>query len=322
MRAYFVRITQPGTDNVLALYTSFLPDGSINGAALGLEFDIPAYAYGDPAGNVYLKLSGVNYTDIRQANNLSDADITIYGGMAKGLPLANPAQAGVLFRGTVFQAWGNWQGNQTSLEMICYARSGTPDKPVNLAYRWTKGQPMQAAVTQALQIAYPGAIVSGSYSADLVYPEDQPFAYQSLSQFARYLLDTSKAIIPAAEYIGAQITQNPQGFLLFDGTQPPTAKAIDFLDLVGQPTWIDAGTMQFRTVLRADLKVGDVVTMPKGANVANTGASFARFRDVTAFQGSFMIKGIRHLGNSRQNSAEAWTSVIDTYSTTPAAATS
>lgn len=322
MRAYFVRITKPGTDQVLALYTSFNPDGSTNGAALQFEFDIPAYSYGDPAGNVYLKLSGVNYTDIRQSNNLNDADIMVYGGMAKGLPLANPAQAGVLFRGTVFQAWGNWQGNQTSLEMICYARAGTTDKPVNLAYHWTKGQPMQSAVAQALQIAYPGATVSGAYSSDLVYPEDQPFAYQTLAQFASYLLQTSKAIIPAASYIGAQITQNPQGFLLFDGTKPPGAKEISFLDLIGQPTWIDAGTMQFRTVLRADLKVGDVVTMPKGANVINTGASFSRFRDQTAFQGSFMIKAIRHLGNSRQNSAEAWISVIDTYSTTPASTTS
>lgn len=322
MRAYFVRITKPGTQDVLALYTSFNPDGSTNGAALQLEFDIPAYSYGDPAGNVYLKLSGINYTDIRQANNLNDADITIYGGMAKGLPLANPSQAGVLFRGTIFQAWGNWQGNQTALELICIARAGTTDKPVNLAYHWTKGQPMQDAVTQALNIAYPGVPVSGAYSPDLVYPEDQPFAYQTLAQFSSYLLQTSHLIIPAADYIGAQITQNPQGFVLFDGTKPPAAKKIDFLDLIGQPTWIDAGTMQFETVLRADLKVGDVVTMPKGANVVNTGASFARFRDVTAFQGSFMIKALRHLGNSRQNSASAWKTVVDTYSTTPASITS
>lgn len=322
MRAYFVRITKPGTNDVLGLYTSFQPDGSTNGAALQFEFDIPAYAYGDPAGNPYLKLSGVNYTDIRQANNLNGADITVYGGMAAGLPLANPKQAGILFKGTVFQAWGNWQGNQTSLEMICAAAAGTNDAPVNLAYHWTRGQPMAQAVTQALQIAFPAATISGSYSSDLIYPEDQPFAYNTLEQFCRYLKDTSKIIIPAASYIGAQIAQNPQGFLLFDGTQPPAAKQINFLDLVGQPTWIDAGTMQFRAVLRADLKVGDVVKMPEHANVQVAGSNFSSFRDVTAFQGSFMIKGIRHLGNSRQNSAEAWVSIIDTYSTTPAKKTS
>ena len=320
MRAYFIRITKPGTSDVLVQYTSFKPDGSTNGAALKVEFDIPAFAYGDPAGNAYLKISGVNYSDIVAANNLNDADITVYGGMAKGLPLANPSQAGVLFKGSVFQCFGNWQGNQTSLELICYAKKGTTADPVNLAYLWKKGSTLQDAVTQALKIAYPGSAVTGGYDSALVYPEDQPFAYQTLNQFAKFVVDTSKTIITTPNYIGAQIVQKPGGFFLFDGTIAPAGKPISFLDLIGQPTWIDAGTMQFRTVLRADLNVGDIVVMPKGSNVINTANSFTRYRDTTAFQGSFTIKNIRHLGDSRQNSAEAWITVVDTYSNKPAPA--
>lgn len=317
MRAYFIRITSPDSGNVLAEYTSFNPDGSTNGAALRVEWDIPVYAYGDPAGNAYVKISGVNYADIVASNNLNDADITIYGGMASGLPLANPAQAGVLLKGTVFQCFGNWQGTQSSLELMVTAKAGTVAKPVNLAYTWRKGSPLQTAVTEALKIAFPGSTITGSFSPSLVYTEDQPFAYQTLPQFSRWVTDTSRAINPKASYIGAQIASTPAGFHLYDGTATPKAKEISFLDLIGQPTWLDAGTMQFKTVMRADLNVGDKIKMPAGTNVINTVNSFTRYRNATAFQGEFQIRNIRHLADSRQASADAWCTVIDTYTATP-----
>lgn len=316
MRAYFIRITNPDTGVVLAQYTSFNPDGTTNGAALRVEWDIPVYAYGDPAGNAYVKISGVNYSDIVAANNLNDADITIYGGMAKGLPLANPAQAGVLLKGTVFQCFGNWQGTQSSLELMVTAKAGTVAKPVNLAYTWRKGTPLQDAVTQALKIAFPGSAITGAFSPSLVYTEDQPFAYQTLAQFARFVLDTSRAINPDPTYIGAQIVQTASGFNLYDGTAPSNAKQISFLDLIGQPTWLDAGTMQFKTVTRADLNVGDRIKMPAGTNVINTVNSFTRYRNATAFQGEFQIRNIRHVADSRQASADSWCTIIDTYTAT------
>jgi hypothetical protein len=191
--------------------------------------------------------------------------------------------------------------------------TGTDAKPVNLTYVWRKGTTLQAAVTQALQIAFPGAVVTGSWSSSLVYTEDQPFSYKTLPQFARWVSDTSHAINPDPTYLGAQIVATANGFRLFDGTSPPKSKEISFLDLIGQPTWIDAGTMQFKTVLRADLNVGDLITMPQGTNVINTVNSFTRFRNETAFQGQFQIRSIRHLGNSRSTSADSWCSLIDTY---------
>lgn len=317
MRAYFIRITNPDSGAVLADYTSFKPDGSTNGAALRVEWDIPVYAYGDPAGNAYVKINGVNYADIVAANNLNDADITIYGGMSKGLPLANPSQAGVLLKGTVFQCFGNWQGTNSALELMVTAKAGTVAKPVNLAYTWRKGSPLQDAVTQVLKIAFPGAAITGGFSPSLVYTEDQPFAYQTLPQLARFVLDVSHAINPDPTYIGAQIVQTPGGFNLYDGTVKPKAKAISFLDLIGQPTWLDAGTMQFKTVMRADLNVGDRITMPQGTNVINTVNSFTRYRNASAFQGEFQIRNIRHLADSRQASADAWCTVIDTYTAGP-----
>ena len=317
MRAYYVRITEPKSGDVLALYTSFKPDGTTNGAALKIEFDIPVYAYGDPVGGARVKISGVNFSDIVAARNLNDMNIEVYGGMAKGLPLANPAQAGVLLKGQIFQAYGNWQGREVSLEFIAYAQAGTNNDPANISYTWRTGTPLGDAVKQVLQIAYPGAPITGNLSSSLIYPQDQPWNYKTLPQFGKYVLDTSRAIIRDNAYPGASLWQLGAGFFLTDGTAPPKAKPISFLDLIGQPTWVDPGTMQFRTVLRADLNGGDVVQMPEKSlvNVTSGAAVSGLTKDkfITAFKGQFTIRNIRHLGDSRQNSAESWISVFDTY---------
>lgn len=315
MRAYFIRITKQGDPNtVLANFTSFAPDGSSNGSALQVEWDIPVYTYGEPAGGARVKIYGVSFDQIRQATDLNDADITVYGGMAKGLPLANPRQAGILLSGRIFQAFGNWIGREVSLELIAYAKADTNDAPVNLSFTWTKGQTLQAAVTQALTIAFPGSVITGSWSSDLVYTEDQPFAYKTVEQLAQRVYEISRAIIPADSYRGASITPTPAGFHLFDGTATQTAKQISFLDLVGQPTWLDAGTMQLSLVMRADLNVGDLIALPKGANVVNNAASaLTRAKFATAFQGTYQIKSIRHLGSSRQAQAQSWVTIVECY---------
>lgn len=315
MRAYFIRITNPDSGAVLADYTSFKPDGSTNGAALKVEFDIPLYSYADPAGNAYIKISGVSLADIQQSANFQDAEITIYGGMAKGLPLANPKQAGVLLKGIVYQCFGNWQGVNTSLEFMVIAKNATAAQPVNLAYTWTKGIALSDMVTQALKIAFPGATVAGGFSQSLVYTENQPFAYQTLEQFSRFVYDVSKTINPDPKYRGAQITSTPGGFYLFDGTEAPKLKPkeISFLDLIGQPTWLQPLIMQFKCVLRGDLAMGDVVAMPRGTNVINTTNGYSRWRNTTAFEGNFQINNIRHVGDSRQASADSWVTIVNAY---------
>lgn len=307
MRAYFIRITHPVTGAVLKFYTSFNTDGSTNGSALRVELDIPVFSYERPAGNARVKVYGVSYADIQGQSDLNNADITIYGGMAKGLPLANPQQAGILFQGTVFQCFANAQGRETSLELFLIAKPPT----ANLSFTWGKGASLESAVRQVLSIGYPNSTITGGFDPAQVYTEDQPFSYQNLQQLGKFVYDTSKAINPSATYIGARITQNPKGFYLFDGTVRPAAKAISFLDLIGNATWLEFQVMQFMAVMRADLVAGDKITMPQGTNQINSASSFATFRNRAAFQGEFLIRGLRHVGDSRQLSAEAWVTVVD-----------
>lgn len=307
MRAYFIRITHPTTGAVLKFYTSFKPDGSTNGAALRVELDIPVYSYETPGGLAKVKVYGVDFPDIQAQSDLNGADIEIYGGMAKGLPLANPAQAGILIKGTVFQCFGNWLGRETSLELFIVAKA----PQANLAYKWPKGGSLEAAVRQVLNIAYPAASVTGGYDPSLVYTEEQPFAYQNLAQLAKFVFDTSKTINTSPNYIGAKIVSTAKGFLLYDGTMRPIAKQISYLDLVGNATWLENQVMQFMAVMRADLTPGDIIKMPQGANQINQQSSFSQFRNKTAFQGLFFLRSLRHLGDSRQLSAESWVTVVD-----------
>lgn len=326
MRYYWVRLTKDD-GSVLRQYTSLNPDGTTDGSALKIEFDVPVYAYGIPAGGAHLKISGVNFSDIQQASDFATsnstpgnprgANITLMGGMAKGLPLANPAQSGLLMTGQVTQCWGNWQGRETSLELVAFSKPFTRSQPANLSLNWQQGQTLQDAVTQTLTNAYPGSVITGSFTSSLIYTENQPGFYQTLEQFSAYVLSVSQSIIQTDGYIGAQIRATPDGFELFDGSTLKTPKSISFLDLIGQPTWLDIATLQVRLVLRADLSVNDLITLPVGTNAVNTQNNYAQNRNRGSFQGTFMVKNIRHLGDSRQPGADSWVTVIECVTQLP-----
>jgi hypothetical protein len=85
------------------------------------------------------------------------------------LPLANPAQAGLLVQGYIWQAFGNWIGTDQSIDLIIAPGPPPPDinnlsVPPNLTLNWQQGQSMSDAIKNALTTAYPGFTVN----ADLV----------------------------------------------------------------------------------------------------------------------------------------------------------
>ena len=86
-----------------------------------------------------------------------------------------------------------------------------------------------------------------------------------------------------------------------------------FQDLIGQPTWIEAPFIQFKTMMRADLKVGDQVTLPKTLVTNSAQAQSSLINQQVAFQGKFQIQTIRHVGNFRQATGDAWVTVFDAF---------
>lgn len=313
MRYYNVSVSDASGSQLLA-YTSH-PNGTAmppDPGALNVEMDIFAVPFATAKTGSYVRLWGIPLSQIAQAFNLNNQNISIYGGMGKGLPLANSAQAGLLVTGAIQQAFANWIGTDMTLDLILMPGSAPNDAAHNLTVNWKAGTPLSQAIQNTLATAYPGYQANISISPNLVLAHDEPGFYGSLPQFAQYVKARSQDII-GGNYAGVDITLNGTTFNVFDGTTQQNPRQIDFTDLIGQPTWIDAGTVQATCVMRGDLSVGDWVKLPPSLVTVTPSAmsAYSQQRQGSIFQGTFYIAQIRHVGNYKQPSGAAWTTVLD-----------
>jgi hypothetical protein len=256
--------------------------------------------------------------------------VSISAGMSmNGLPLSKPSQRGVLASGIVWQAFGNAIGLDRTLDVIFNPGSvpsqgagGNPKPQVrNVVLNWTKGTPLQQALRQTLQTGFPDIpIGSMNLSPNLIAPQDQIGFHGNISELALYVRRVSQDIVKTANYPGVSIAINGGKFIVGDGSTPQQSNAkIAFEDLIGQPTWIGPNQIQFQTVMRADIRFNDVVTLPPGP-VTYGPNSAVGINQQTLFQGAFTIQKIRHVGNYRQPDAASWVSIFD--ATAPVAVSS
>lgn len=328
MRYYSVVITDPKTGNVvrpaafadlkLPFTYGSLVNGQTLGAALNVELDIPVAALALPAGDsgAFLRVWGISLQEIAQANDLTNKLISVYGGMARGLPLATAAQgqAGLLVSGYVFQAFGNWIGTAMTLDIVIYAGDGPNGlgdaaNPRNLVLNWKAGTQLGDAIKSALSTAFPTLKQNVSISPNLVLTSDQVGYFQTASQFAK-LVKLASAAIVGGTYPGVDILLTQSTFNVYDGTATKTPTQIKFQDLIGQPTWIASPQIQVTTMMRSDIHVGDYIKLPPSLTT-NTAQGLAQFRNSSVFQGNFQVTQVRHVGNYRQPDASAWATTID-----------
>jgi len=310
MRYYDIQISDPSTGNIFKRFSSIDPrSGSTLPGALNIELDVPIYTYDAPAGYAFVRVWGIALTDIGQSSNFNGKTIKVFAGMAKGLPLANPTQAGLIAQGKIFQAFGNWQGVNQTLDFVFYADTGSADAPQNLVINWKAGMQLSAAIASTLQTAFPTYKQSINISQNLVQAHDEPGVHQSLTQFANYINTISRSIIGGA-YSGVRMLIRDNTFLVYDGTTPTTPKSIVFTDVIGQPVWKDLATIGIYCVLRHDIQVGDYISLPQ-SQVTTTAQSYSAYRNNLVFQGSFLVTRVRHVGNFRDPDAASWVTTID-----------
>lgn len=316
-------VTPPGAaGGSQATYTSY-PNGQVQPSALDIEMDVSVAANATPAGQgdtgSIVRVWGISLQEITQAFNLNNNLISVYGGFQKGLPLANPAQAGLLFSGWIQQAYGNWIETDMTLDLVIQAgtgpngsnNTGSHAHPANLVLNWQKGQNLSAALQQTLSTAFPGKTVQINISPNLVSQSaPQIGTYATLGELASAVQQTSKTVINQSSYPGVQIVFQQNTIKVFDGTTKTTAKQILFQDLIGQPTWMGPNTAQIKCPMRADINVGDQVTLPQ-AQFTTTPQSYSNLRNNSGFTGSWQVNSVRHIGRFRQPTADAWVSVFD-----------
>lgn len=323
MRFYDISITdQSGTpiiiDGVPMRFTSF-KNGVSTPGALNIEFDIPVVTEDIPAGNAFLKIWGIPLAILNKARSLNYANITIMAGMKFGLPLANaqaaaiPIRNGVIYQGSIFQAFGNWQGAEQTLDLIITTQlSATPQdaasKTKPFVFSCKAGATFADAIKQTMASAKINAVVA--IDPSVVAAEPIIFTADTITTFAQTLNDQSIRVKKLPAYPGIKVAKTITGYSFTDNSSPGGGINVDFTDLIGQPAWQDFATVQMKTVLRSDIHVTDTVNLPQ-ANVLNSAKAFSNLKESIAYKGTAWVKSVRHIGNFRQPDANSWVTVID-----------
>jgi hypothetical protein len=297
-------------------FTSFV-NGQTDPNALNVEFDLPVYPYATPQGGSIIRVWGIGLQMIGQASNLNLSNFVLSGGMQKGLPLANAAQSGVIAQGIVYQAFGNWQGVNQTLDLICQA--GKLQPAGKITFNWEQGQTLNDALTSTLSQAFPSYTSNFNFSSSLQVPNDQTQCgvYDSLDQFAQYIQGLTQPLGATAtgnaSYPGVQFSVVGNTINAYDQvTSPPPVVNLAFQDLIGQPTFISPTEITFKTVLRADITIGGQVMFPQGViapyaqTAPNAAVPGAPARSKSVFQGTFFVTEMHHYGNFRQADADSW----------------
>jgi hypothetical protein len=296
------------------------PKGVNNPGALNLEGDIVTYNAAEPQGNSYIKIHGVSLGMLGQASNLNGANFMLFGGMKPGLPLATAQapQAGILAQGQVFQAFGNWQGTDQTLDLIFNPGSLDSELDPFIVFNWQPGVPLAQALASTLSQAFPGFKQKISI-ANLVQSYASGGVYTNIWQFASVLKGLTKKIgasIFGPQYPGVQIACIGGTVVAYDTTVATPVKMIAFQDMIGQPSWLDPATISFKTVLRSDISPSTQIQFPQGAPAlfamtAQTAAvPGSPASSKTAFQGKFFVHTVHHYMHLRQGDGDSWASVF------------
>lgn len=294
------------------------PNGPADLGAAMVELDLYVQPQGDATTKSHLRIWGASIRDMGQANVWVGQPVKVSGGMGRGLPLANPAQSGLLIQGSIYQAYGNWVGTDQYLNFVL----GPPDKsnlvqfetPSDVSINWPEGGKMSDAIRQALTTAFPSYTININIKDNLVQPGDKPGILSTIGQIAQWAKENSKSII-GQNYLGIQITFDGMTINVSDGSQQKSPKSIAFTDLIGQPTWVEPLKVSAAVVMRADIKQADLVTLPPTA-VTTAQAGAPRIGDSltkqsSIFQGTFFVNSVHHVGSSRSPDGRYWATMLE-----------
>jgi hypothetical protein len=311
-RFYSIAITPQGSSTPLRTWTSH-PGNIYDPAALQVEWDALVGPYGTPTGASTITIRGVPLQDLTQPQQFAGMTLELQAGMRAGLPLVNPAQAGTILKGNIFQAFGNWEGVDQRLDFVVIPGNYTISNPGNFLLDWAAGMQLSDVLTQTFSIAYPGVPVDMNISADLIQDRDDVHVCGTLDQLAQTVGDITEGIFDNRVTIGIQAGR----IVVFDQTYKPPPIQLAFTDFVGQPTWIGVNTIQVKMVARADLRMGGIVKMPQGLQnlpgfVSTTASAYpSSIKYQTTFQNNFIVQELRQVGNFRAADATQWVTIAN-----------
>jgi hypothetical protein len=301
------------------------PNGLADPNALQVDLDVSVTSVDAPQNGSFVRIWGLGLKAISNAKKYYGQNIEVSGGFAKGLPLARPSQFGLLAKGIVTQAWGTWEGTNQYLDLAITPGGGVPCAtgpnpmpPKNkLVLNWKKGQMLEEALKETLRSAFPEMQSEFNIQEQLKADQDNVHYASSLPQLGYYLRRLTQQMV-GGRYPGVSLDPSSGKIDVFDYSKP-SAKRIEFSDLIGSPIWQKPAELELKTAMRGDIKFGDRVTLPNvWVNSSQSGAPVGGFVDYApSLGGEFVVQSIRHIGSSRAPSGDAWVSVFTLNPTIP-----
>lgn len=307
MRYYKIQIFSPEGE-LKEEWSSHRENGLVNNGALRVEFTLPIAVMTESAGNAEVKIWGVPMSYLAQSYNLNGYSVYIEAGMMPGLPLANPNQKGIILKGRIQATYSLWEATNAYLQFNIVAGSNPLTDPRDLIVNWKKGVSLADTLSEVLK-EYPLEI---NIKDNLIVNFNHCGYYPNYAALAAFIKQYSEGFIKDANYQGVRIARQNDKFIVFDGSKPADKIVkIDFKDFIGQPQWLNINQVTFTVILRGDLKLGCLVEMPERliSQYAFNSGIFNE-REKLNFKGKFQIVSITHIGDFRNPTPDAWSTII------------
>ena len=305
-----------GTDQAKTglLYSSFDDKGNDNPAALDIVFDITVAGADLAMPGSYVEVFGVSIDTVKTIRKYQGGVLSLYAGFSKGFPLAKPDQYGLIARGTIVQAYGNWTGTSQSVVFMLMAAGVDGEVP----FVWNEGAKLSTAIKSALKLSYGRYTFINKLSADPVATVDEASHSENIFTFGEYLKRMTLGMGYAKAYGGISITAIGDSIYVYDAPQSAKPINIDFNDMQGQPVYFGyAGnsTTQVMLNMRKDFTVFSEYTFPTqvsaGYSFISPANTVTLTKDSSLIKGTYVANSVRHFGHFRDPRGESWVTIVN-----------
>ncbi len=321
MRYYDLTLKDPSSGKTYSWTSGSGAD--YDAGALNIYFDAFVVGIYPSAGASIVGIEGINLKYLEQPLQFQGFDLSLKAGMVGGLPIsaAQPIP-GTILKGLVYGSYGNWIAERLAIEFVVTATNFEPDNPGNFTFVWPKGTQLSDALQQTLQTAFPGAPIKmniGNY----VWPHTEVAKWGTTFGLGRFIYQLTSAINKGGYAVRIYLRNGTIFVTDFSNAKNQNAIQLQYYDLIGQPTWIEAGVLSVPVVLRADIQVGDIVSMPAqdtgqpGFASVLASVDNALYNLPLTFKGKFIVRAVRQIGQFRGQSGEDWMSVLECVALTP-----
>ena len=206
---------------------------------------------------------------------------------------------------------------------------GGPDSPLKMIHDMKPGETLDSAMQKAMAAAFPNSKLVNLMKDGMKLDYHDAGFYQTIGQHLGYIKSLSKDLAKTVKYPGVSAYAVKNSILLADDTKAFGRVELEFIDLIGQPTWggkDDDGKMlvNFMTPMRSDIYPSIDVIMPNDTLqfVTPTAGMYSRTtsgglsgpfprhvtgdRERITFNGPIRIKRVMIVGDSRNPQGEAW----------------